>query len=329
MNYPFFSDLLVLISLCVLLVIAISIGAYWYSHYSKHAKSLSKRLGDIVNIRSETEEPLLKNGGGDNAEQHADFETPAITAQINEIIRLMILRAGLETNVSKVLSIALILSLGSLLLLNLFTALGVLANTLVSLIIATTPFLYIKHKEQKRRIKIEKQLPEALDFICRSLRAGHGLSVSFGMVGDELPNPIAKEFKDVFEEINFGLPFNEAMSNFAVRTNSPDINFLVVGLLIQREAGGNLIELLENLSKTIRDRMILAGKVRILAAEGKYSGILLSALPFIIGSILSAINPQYMSTLWATPTGQQLVITSLFMIVVGALWMWNITRIKV
>ena len=119
------------------------------------------------------------------------------------------------------------------------------------------------------------------------------------------------------------------MSNFAMRTNSVDINFLVVGLVIQREAGGNLIELLENLSKTIRDRMILKGKVRVLASEGKYSGILLSALPFLLGGVLSFLNPNYMNLLWTSESGQHLVFLSVLMIVLGGLWMWNITRIKV
>jgi tight adherence protein B len=119
------------------------------------------------------------------------------------------------------------------------------------------------------------------------------------------------------------------MSNFAMRTNSNDINFLVVALLIQREAGGNLIELLENLAKTIRDRMILRGKIRILASEGKYSGILLSILPFLLGGILSVMNPEYMSLLWNSESGQHLVMASVLMISIGGFWMWNISRIKV
>jgi tight adherence protein B len=149
------------------------------------------------------------------------------------------------------------------------------------------------------------------------------------MVGDELPAPINKEFKTVFEEINFGLPFNDAMSNFAIRVNSNDVSFLVVGLVIQREAGGNLIGLLENLAKTVRDRMILNGKVRVLASEGKYSGILLSVLPFLLGGILAFINPKYMALLWTTDIGQSLMISGLMLMSLGALWMWKITRIKV
>ena len=325
MNHQLLNDVLMLIALCTCIALFISAGTYWYRHYSNYAKSLSNRLNAIVNIRSHLDEQLVKS----DTEQFEAFQRIALTTQLAESIKLMILRSGINITVAKLLTISLSVALSCLLILTTFTHASSLSLLLFSLILGTLPFLYVKHKEQKRRAQIEKQLPEALDFVCRSLRAGHGLAVSFGMVGDELPNPISQEFKNVFEEINFGLPFNEAMANFAVRTNSGDINFLVVGLLIQREAGGNLIELLENLAKTIRDRMILAGKVRVLASEGKYSGIMLCILPFLLGGILSFMNPAYMSILWTSESGQHLIQFSLLMMVIGGLWMWNITRIKV
>ena len=326
MTNNFLFEIVPLIALCLLMVLAIVVGAFWRGHYSRSAKALNKRLSDIVNMRSSIDEQLIKSTASDD---YRVFETIAFTTKLNEMLKLMILRAGLTITSIRLLIIALGFVVAGFILLYLLTKLALLLLVSFSLMIGAVPFLYIKYLENKRTEKIEKQLPEALDFVCRSLRAGHGLAVSFGMVGDELPQPIAKEFKTVFEEINFGLPFNEAMSNFAMRTNSGDINFLVVGLVIQREAGGNLIELLENLSKTIRDRMILKGKVRVLASEGKYSGILLSALPFLLGGVLSFLNPNYMNLLWTSESGQHLVFLSVLMIVLGGLWMWNITRIKV
>lgn len=325
MSYPFLIDIVWLVALCVFLIALMVLGNYWYRHYSSHAKSLSKRLVDIVNLRSQSDDRLVKSAG----EELTGFEKLELTTQLMEVIRLMILRADVDISVTKFLLFSVAFLLGGLLLFSVTTNFHFFSLLVFGLLFSAIPFLYIKRKELKRRAQIEKQLPEALDFICRSLRVGHGLAISFGMVGDELPDPIAKEFKNVFEEINFGLPFDEAMSNFAVRVNSEDVNFLVVGLLIQREAGGNLIGLLENLSKTIRDRTILAGKVRVLASEGKYSGILLSVLPFLIGGILGALNPAYMSVLWTTETGQHLIMFSLGMMVLGGLWMWKITKIKV
>lgn len=325
MNYPFLIDFVLLVACCAFLILLMVLGSYWYRHYSGHAKSLSKRLGDIVNLRSQPDSQLVKA----NDEELAGFEKLELTTQLMEAIRLMILRADVDISVVKLLMISAAFLLGTVLIFSTITSFHFFSVLIFGLIFAAIPFAYIKRKELKRRAQIEKQLPEALDFICRSLRVGHGLAVSFGMVGDELPNPIAKEFKNVFEEINFGLPFDEAMSNFAVRINSADVNFLVVGLLIQREAGGNLIGLLENLAKTVRDRTILAGKVRVLASEGKYSGILLSVLPFFIGGVLGALNPAYMSVLWTTETGQHLIMFSLGMMAFGGLWMWKITKIKV
>ena len=298
----------------------------WYRKYSSHAKALSRRLGDIVNLRSSaTDDHLIKSYHDDEN----GLKNIAFASQLIESLKLMLLRSGIDVSVEKLIIGLISLVLSSAIILGLLTHLNTLSVIIFSLLVGTSPILYIKRKEHQRSIAIENQLPEALDFICRSLRAGHGLAVSFGMVGDELPAPINKEFKTVFEEINFGLPFNDAMSNFAIRVNSNDVSFLVVGLLIQREAGGNLIELLENLAKTVRDRMILNGKVRILASEGKYSGILLSVLPFLLGGVLAFINPKYMALLWTTETGQNLMISGLFLMALGAIWMWKITRIKV
>jgi tight adherence protein B len=323
------NEVLPLLTLSVVMGFILLALSFWSRHYSRNAKALGKRLGDIVNMRSSLADSQLIKDSGTIESRVMPGTRVSITTQMNEAAKLMLLRAGAEMTSAKLFAISISLLMASLLVLTLLTDIHWWLMLVVSLFFAGLPFIHILRLEAKRAKKIEKQLPEALDFICRSLRAGHGLSVSFGLVGDELAQPIAKEFKTVFEEINFGLPFDEAMSNFAVRTNSNDINFLVVGLLIQREAGGNLIELLENLSKTIRDRMILRGKIRVLASEGKYSGILLSVLPFILGGILSVMNPDYMSLLWTSETGQQLVLVSVLMIALGGFWMWTISRIKV
>ena len=325
MNYPFLIDFLLLIALCVALIGSIVLANYWYQHYSSRAKSLSKRLGDIVNLRSQLGEQLVKP----EEINLTGFEKLGLTSQVMEAIKLMILRADIDISVGRLLAISAIFLVAGMLFLLTFTHLHFFSSLLLALFFSAVPFLYVMRKEEQRRLQIEKQLPEALDFVCRSLRVGHGLAVSFGMVGDELPNPIAREFKNVFEEVNFGLPFSEAMTNFALRVDSADVNFLVVGLLIQREAGGNLIGLLENLAKTVRDRTIFAGKVRVLSSEGKYSGILLSALPFAIGGILAVLNPHYMSILWTTELGQNLILFSLVMMAFGGLWMWKITKIRV
>jgi tight adherence protein B len=172
-------------------------------------------------------------------------------------------------------------------------------------------------------------LPEVLDFMSRALKAGHSLNMAFKMVGDELPAPASDEFRRVFDEINFGYSFQASLRRLSARIQSPDLSFLVIGLLIQRETGGNLADLLKKLADLGRERQKLRGQVKILAAEGKFSGILLGALPFLIGGAMTALNPTYMSILWTTEAGQNIVGLGLGMMVVGFVWMSRIVQIKV
>jgi tight adherence protein B len=215
------------------------------------------------------------------------------------------------------------------------TVAGIFLNGAIGLVAITSscfaclPVFQLIHVAQKRRRQFEAKLPEALDFIARALRAGHSITVSIGMAGDELADPIRTEFKTVFDEIGFGISFEEAMTEMAQRIRSSDLDFLVTALLIQRETGGNLTELLDGLAKTVRDRIKLQGKVKTLSSEGRLSAILLGTLPFILGGVLSFLNPQYMSVLWSTPKGQSMLMTGALLLVLGFISLSRIVRIKV
>jgi tight adherence protein B len=200
---------------------------------------------------------------------------------------------------------------------------------LIAFLLSTCPLLLLYYKEGKRASKFEEQLPDALDFISRALKAGHGISAAISMVGEELAEPAGAEFKITSDQINLGLSFSDALSNLADRIRSNDLNFLVISLVIQRDTGGNLSELLELISKTIRDRLKLKGKVRILASEGKISGWILTLMPFFLGLILYLIKPDYISHLWNTEAGIHMLSVASLMIPLGVFWMWKIVRIKV
>jgi tight adherence protein B len=150
-----------------------------------------------------------------------------------------------------------------------------------------------------------------------------------GMAANELADPIGTEFGIVFDEIGFGIPFDESMTAMTHRVGSPDLDFLVIALLIQRETGGNLTELLDSLAKTVRERIKLKGKVRTLSSEGRFSAILLGSLPFVLGAVLSLLNPGYMSALWETPQGHNLMQIGAVLLVVGFIVLQRIIRIKV
>jgi len=194
---------------------------------------------------------------------------------------------------------------------------------------AAAPLLWLMRAAARRRVRFEAQFPEALDFIARALRAGHGLMAGLGMVASELRDPVAGEFGTVFEEVNFGAPVGEALARMAERVDSRDLDFFVVAVSIQRETGGNLAELLGGLANTVRERMKLAGKVRALSAEGRLSGVLMVVLPFVLGGVLSVINPEYMSLLWTTPEGRQAITVVLVMMLAGTLWIQMLVRIRV
>jgi tight adherence protein B len=306
--------------------LALALVALWNRRFSVKARALSGRLTAIAQRRRDERPDSLSKSG----ELHAPWmfwvlaHAPGVKA-----LEGVVKRSGSRHTASEVMVFS--AGLGLLTGLPLFG----LANLpwWLALVVAGLPFalpsLWLMHREKKRRQRFEDQLPEALDFMTRALRAGHGLSVAIGMVGDELPDPIGPEFKVTFDNINIGVPFGDAMAGMAERIHSSDLNFLVIALMIQRKTGGNLTEMLGTLAKTVRERIKLKGKVRVLASEGKLSGVMIGSLPFVLGCVLSVINPEYMSTLWTTETGRTLMMSCLVMIGIGALWMRQIVQIKV
>jgi tight adherence protein B len=191
------------------------------------------------------------------------------------------------------------------------------------------PPLCISYKKHQRLQKFLRQLPEALDLIARALRAGHTFQVGLKMVGEEFPDPLGTEFDKTLAEINFGASIPEALKNLARRVNCPDLHFFVVAILIQRETGGNLAEIAENIAHLIRKRFELQDRVRALAAEGKLSAIVLFALPFFLALAISVLNPKYLGVLFTDPIGKNMVGIAAVMMVLGAITVKKMIHIKV
>jgi tight adherence protein B len=200
---------------------------------------------------------------------------------------------------------------------------------LLAAAIAGTPLLWLLRKANKRRKAFEDKLPEVLDHLSRAMRAGQSLTAAMGSVGKEFPDPIGNEFKTVFDEISFGISFKDAIAQLAERVKSNDLSFFVISLMIQHETGGNLTELLDSLAKTIRERFKLRGKIRTLSSEGRISALVLGSMPFILTGILMLINPGYISILWTTPQGRNLLFVAGGLMTVGFLVLDRMTKIKV
>lgn len=191
------------------------------------------------------------------------------------------------------------------------------------------PLLYIKRKRKRRFKEFERQLPEALDLMARALRAGHAFSVGMKMIGDEFPDPIGPEFSRTVEEISFGIDVPQAMTNLNGRVLSTDLKFFVTALVVQRETGGNLAEIIEAISRLIRQRFELLGRVKALSAEGRLSGIVLFCMPIVMAGVLYWLNESYMRVLFEDELGQMMALGSGLLMCVGAYVMKNMCDIKV
>lgn len=195
--------------------------------------------------------------------------------------------------------------------------------------LAWVPLLWLLRKRQQRLQQIEAQLPDAMDLMSRALRAGHAFASSLAMVGSEAAEPIAGEFRTTSDEIAFGVSMDNALHHLAMRVPSADVRYFTMAVIIQRETGGNLSELLGKLAELVRERFKLFAKVRVLAAEGKLSAYILTGLPFCVAGAIQVLNPEYLAALFTDPAGIQVVYGALVMMVLGIFAMWRIIDIKV
>ena len=206
-------------------------------------------------------------------------------------------------------------------------------NRVIPLIIAAflvvTPFLYVIRKKKKRMDKFQKQLPEGLELIARSLRAGHAFTSGMKLAADEFDDPLGPEFTETLDQINFGVSVSDALKNLAGRVDCPDLRYFVVAVILQRETGGNLAEIIESIGYIIRERFKLKGKIRILAAEGKLSAIILVAIPFFVIIALRFTSPEYINALFFEPAGRIMGAVALVMMVMGIFVMKKMINIKV
>jgi tight adherence protein B len=194
---------------------------------------------------------------------------------------------------------------------------------------AYLPFWYLKRRRRKRTDAFEAGLPEAIDLLGRAIRAGHPLSSGLKMVADETQEPIAGEFQRTFEEQRFGLPFDDAIVAMADRVDLVDVRILVTAILIQREVGGNLAEVLDNLAHVIRARFTIRRQLKVYTAQGRFTGYTLAVLPIIVGVAIYFINPPYMKLLFTHPMGKLMVAVAGVMQVIGYIWIRRIVDIEI
>jgi len=191
------------------------------------------------------------------------------------------------------------------------------------------PFLLLSRKRGKRMRAFEEEFPEALDLISRALKAGHAFATGLKMVADEMAEPVGPEFRKTFDEQNFGLPMKDALDNLTQRVPLIDVRFFATAVLIQRETGGNLSEILENLAHVVRERFKILRQVRVYTAHGRMTGYVLLALPAVLCVALAFINPDHMNLLFREHMGQMLLLGAIVMQTCGYMWIRQVVKIEV
>jgi len=232
------------------------------------------------------------------------------------------------------------ISLSALLLISLVLAavLGLIAAMLLRLMVGwiiggalgfSLPFMFLRIKRTRRLRAFEETFPEALDLIARALKAGHAFATGLKMVADEMAEPIGPEFRKTFDEQNFGLPLKDALANLTVRIPLLDVRFFSTAVLIQRETGGNLSEILENLAHVVRERFKILRQVRVYTAHGRLTGYVLLGLPVFLAVALMFINPEHMQLLFTERIGHMMLGATVVMQTVGYFWIKQVVKIEV
>lgn len=315
-----------LIFLAVVLLIE---GAYlvWNSSKGPEAERIARRLRTM-------------SAGSHGGEQNISIikermlsKTPTMQRILLRVPRVgamdrLLQQSGVTWSVSEFFGLTLLAFLTTLFAVY-FLPMPWLFRLVMATLVALLPYLYVTRAKTKRLDRIEQQLPDAMDLMGRALRAGHAFPTSLKMVGDEMNDPIAAEFRIAFDEVNFGIAMPEALMNLATRVPSTDLRYFVIAVLIQRETGGNLSELLASISAIIRDRLKLIGQVKVLSAEGRMSAWVLGLLPFGAALMIQLTNPKFLEILYTDPGGRRMLAIVAVMMVLGVLAMRKIINIRV
>ena len=293
-------------------------------------RELEKRLRDVA-----TPSPSAADAGNsDESILKRVMEGPLpmldrlVSQGAGSRLGLLIEQSGVKTTGSAIVIISIGLAAGLGLLTFLFVP-QPLAALIVAPLGAFVPFGYLKHKRSARLKKFEEQFPEALDVLSRAIRAGHAFQTALGMVADEMPAPVGPEMKKTFDQQNYGLPLKEALNDLAERINIIDVRFFVTAVLIQRDTGGNLSEILDNLAHVVRERFKILRQVRVHTAHGRFTSYVLLSLPAFLAVALSFINPEHMQPMFRERMGQMMLLGAMVLQGLGYLWIKQVIKIEV
>lgn len=325
MDFLFIGAILLLF---LAVVLALEGGySWWDSHYGPEAKRIQKRLFTIegglhsgletgrliVRKRQLSSVPLVQKA----------LEKSPVVGRMDGLIY----ESGSNQSAAMVGLVMLMLFVASLLLLS-QSLLPLPMMLMVALFVAAAPLAYLMYRREKRVNLMQQQIPDTLEMLGRAMQVGQAFSGALQMAALETADPLGAELQRVSDEVSYGISVSDAMKNLATRVPSKDLKLFALSVIVLRESGGSMSEVLFKISGLMRDRIELNGKVRALSADGRLSAIFLTLLPIIAGVLLWLLNPDMISQLWLDPVGIQMLSIGLVMLLVGALWMRKIVQIR-
>jgi tight adherence protein B len=311
---------MILVLLTFLVVLSIVLGMYHFFVVlpeGREQKALLKRLGPQAVIKSASVGRLERPADKLSNVGMVDVMLRRATG-VSGPIEKLVTQSGLKVTVGTLLMSSVLGACAFYLLvkgLTYYTYLGLAAAPIG----AALPFLVVRYFRSKRLQKFEEQFPESIELIARALRAGHAFPTGLQMVSEEIPDPVGTEFKLAYDRQNFGMPMGDALKGMAERVPILDARFFVTAVLTQRETGGNLSEVLDNLASVIRDRFKVKRQMRVVSAHGRMTGWILAGLPPALAGILVITSPQHMKLLITDPLGIKMVVVAATMQAIGTL----------
>ena len=306
------------------------LGAYLFATRGSDAKRvrLQKRLADALLHSANTEDVDVILARSELMSEIPWMNRFLINIQSALHLKRVLDQADLHITPSRLLMFSGMAGLLAAMAVSALTF-SILLLLAAGLVAAALPFLHVWYKRKKRLDAFLEHLPDALDLMSRALSAGHAFSEALHMISVEMPEPIASEFRKTYEEQNLGLSMKLALENLTNRIPLLDLRMCVTAILIQRETGGNLAEILEKVAYTIRERFRILGDLKTLTTSSRMSAWLLCGLPIGVTLAITFMNPEYMSVLWKDPRGHYLIAAAMFMQVTGMLIVRKILRIKI
>ncbi|MFN8008934.1 MAG: type II secretion system F family protein [Terriglobia bacterium] len=300
----------------------------WEMPEREKRKKIKERLESITEVGKRSPTPEL-----DLIKSELLSDVPAINKVLLQFshtnrIRKLISQADMKMKVSTFILASLILCAAGIFFSNLIVNIWVV-NVVIGLFLAFIPLLIVLYKRKKRFRRFEELFPEALELLTRAVKAGHSFNTGMEMITEEMIEPIRGEFRITFDEQNFGLPLKQALFNMVERMPLLDLKFFVTAILMQKETGGNLAEILTNLSHVIRERFKIMGEVRTFSAQGRLTGYILTCIPIAMGFILSMMNWDYMKSLFKEEIGHYMLAGAAFCQLLGYIIIRKIVNIKV